>query len=1174
MAMIEEQKEREFFKNAFSKEIWEQTYKHHTDKNIQDNWKRVAKDISLVEDNQEKWEKEFFSILENFKFVAGGRILANSGTEWKASYINCFVKPRSKISDIDSLDGIMTVLAQQANTLKSEGGWGCNFSFIRPRGSFIKGIGVESPGSVKYMEIFDKSSEIITSGSGKQSSKKEAKGKIRKGAMMGVLDCWHPDIEEFVTSKQTEGRLAKFNISVGCYNDFMDRVVAIEKLIEDGQEVPEDLDKWDLVFPDTTYKKYKEDWFGDIQDWISKDYPVEVHKTIKVSYLWNLIMESTYNRNDPGILFLDRANETHGWNYGPRKMSRILETNPCLPEWAQVLTPDGISMLRDVKIGDKIWSKEGWTNVINKWSTGIKRVYEYKTTGAVFYSTDNHEIVSNGVKIPVGLADNLDTLTGELFSEIGELDSQDIMDGLVFGDGMIHKVSNDLVLLNIGQDDYDYFDSEISHLINRKRDGVSKYGYEIKTTIKPSDLVRTFDRQFPNRFLRADQRKLRGFLRGLYSANGSICGNRITLKASSFDVIESAQVALSSLGISSYYTTNKPSVVDFANGTYQCKESYDLNISTDRTKFYQLIGFIQIYKMDKLVTIINSVRPNNKKKSNFEIFEFSFVSEEEVFDITVDNDSHTFWCNGVDTSNCGEQALPDAGCCNLGSINLTQFVDLEKKTFNFSELERTSRIAVRFLDNVNSRSYSPLSEYKESMEKLRRIGLGVMGWASSLYMLGLRFGSVESCEVQEEVMKCITYSAIDESINIAVEKGQFEFCEKEKHYLNPYFSNISLPEEIIEKMKKHGIRNSSLFSIQPTGNTGIVANNVSGGLEPIFMHEYIRTSICPHPPEHIKNLCPKYWEGEFCETEMFKLQKEGSDDILVGKDEFGTVYKIDKNRGLTVETLCEDYAVKILKEKGEWDPSLDYAVSTTSLSVEEHVRDMTGFAKYIDSAISKTVNLPNEYSYKDFKKVYLDCYNSGYIKGFTTYRAGTMTSVLKSKDEKPIIHLNTKSAPKRPKSLPAEVHCITAKGEKFVVAVGLLDGVPYEILGGVANGFNIKKSAEGQITKVKRGQYSLNIGDLEISDFSQHFTPQEQTIFRMASTMMRHGVPTEFIVEQMQKSSDDIFSLPSAIARVLKKYIKDGQVISGVTCPECGSEKLVYSEGCKRCHSCQWTACS
>lgn len=841
----------EYFKNDFSKEIWEQTYKHHTDKDVNDTWKRVAKDIASVEEDSKKWEREFYSILKNFKFVPGGRVYSNAGTEWKTGLVNCFVKPRSNIRDIDSLDGIMRVLRDQAQTLKSEGGWGCNFSFIRPRGSFIYGIGVETPGPVKFMELFDKSSEIITSGSGKKSSNKTAKGKIRKGAMMGLIDCWHPSIEEFITAKQTEGRLTKFNVSVGCYNDFMDKVVKVESYLARGEDPPEELDTWDLIFPDTQFEKYEDEWYGDIYDWKERGYPVIVHKTVKISYLWNLIMESTYTRNDPGVLFLDIANKTHCWNYGPPKISRILESNPC-----------------------------------------------------------------------------------------------------------------------------------------------------------------------------------------------------------------------------------------------------------------------------------------------------------------------------------GEQTLTSAGNCVLGSINLTQFVIPDEQTLDFKKLKSVIRTAVRFLDNINSRSYSPLPEYKETMEKLRRIGLGIMGWGSTLYILNMEYGSPESKSLKEKLMRVFTEEGISESIQLAIEKGAFEWCEKEKHADHEYFKQINLPQHLIDQIRIYGIRNSALFSIQPTGNTGIVANNISGGLEPVFMHEYIRTTICPHLPEHIKDVCPKYWEGEFMETEMFKASKEGTDDILKGTDPNGVVYKIDKNRGLTVETLCEDYAVQMLKSLGTWNPNAPWAKTTTQLTVGQHVSEMAEFSKYMDSAISKTINLPNEYSYKDFKNIYLNCYKTGYIKGFTTYRAGTMTTVLKSKDEKNYIELNTTTSPKRPKTLSADIHCITAKGEKYIVAVGLLNEQPYEIFGGHANGFNIKKSAKGEITKIKRGQYSLTMGDLEISDLSQHFTPQEQTIFRMGSTMMRHGIPTEFIVDQMQKSSDDIFSLPNAIARVLKKYIKDGQQVTGCACPECKSESIIYSEGCKVCKNCGWTACA
>lgn len=140
-----------------------------------------------------------------------------------------------------------------------------------------------------------------------------------------------------------------------------------------------------------------------------------------------------------------------------------------------------------------------------------------------------------------------------------------------------------------------------------------------------------------------------------------------------------------------------------------------------------------------------------------------------------------------------------------------------------------------------------------------------------------------------------------------------------------------------------------------THNTSILANVVSGGLEPVFMHEYIRTVIVNHVPEHIADVTPKWYEGEWYETDMFKFTNEGSDEILKGTDEFGVVYKIDKNRGLTKEVLCEDYGVRHMKQLGKWDASADWAVTTTNLTVHDHVNDLTGFARWVDSAMSKCV---------------------------------------------------------------------------------------------------------------------------------------------------------------------------------------------------------------------------
>jgi ribonucleoside-diphosphate reductase alpha chain len=176
--------------------------------------------------------------------------------------------------------------------------------------------------------------------------------------------------------------------------------------------------------------------------------------------------------------------------------------------------------------------------------------------------------------------------------------------------------------------------------------------------------------------------------------------------------------------------------------------------------------------------------------------------------------------------------------------------------------------------------------------------------------------------------------------------------------------------------------------------------------------------------------------------------------------------------------------------------------------------------------------------------------------------------------QKEDVILNTSNAPKRPKELEAEIFMMKSKEQKYIVIVGLLNGTPYEIFGGHANGFNIKNNAKGIIRKEKKGHYTLIVDSCEFDNISEHFTPVEQTIFRMGSTLLRHGVPIEFIVDQMQKSTTDMFSLPSALARVLKKYIKDGQKVHGQTCPSCKSTDLIYEAGCVTCSNCGWSKCS
>lgn len=374
--------------------------------------------------------------------------------------------------------------------------------------------------------------------------------------------------------------------------------------------------------------------------------------------VFNKLFESTKQFGEPGFVW--RSDNMEGFN-------------PCQPKWAPVITPNGLSTIGDIKVGDKIWSATGWTTVIKKWSTGIKPVYEYRTTGGVFYGTENHKLVSKGIKVEAKDCKEVDSLAGELYNRTSDFIPELVMDGLVIGDGTCHHASNDLITLCIGENDQEYFNSEIKDLILEHRPGINKYCWNIKTSISGSELKKKYEAEIPERLMKGTKLEICSLLRGLYSANGSVVSNRITYKTASKTLRNQIQLLLSYLGIRSYFTTNKPSKVQFSNGEYECKESYDINITYDRDRFVNLIGFIQQYKNDK----INLETKSNKKHFTYPIKEVNFIREEEVFDITVDNDPHTYWTGGLNVSNCfeiGFKAVDEHGntgvqFCNLVSIS-------------------------------------------------------------------------------------------------------------------------------------------------------------------------------------------------------------------------------------------------------------------------------------------------------------------------------------------------------------------------------------------------------------------------------------------------------------------------------------------------------------------------
>jgi ribonucleoside-diphosphate reductase alpha chain len=919
------------FLDPFSEETWKLTYKDFADEDVDSTFKRVAKNIASAEKTEElrkEWQEKFYDLLSDFKGVPGGRIISNAGTKWKNTFHNCFLGARVDF-DPDSIQGIMQHLTWQVLTLKSEGGWGENFSYIRPRGSFIHGIGVETPGAVKYMELFDKASDVITAGSGKKSSKKESKGKIRKGALMGTLDVWHPDIEEFITAKQSQGRLEKFNISANCTDEFMNRLIKVLNLEQSGasKEEIEKEDKWDLCFPDTQHTLYKKEWDGDFKSWKDKGYPYIVYKTVSCRYLWNLIMFSTYNRNDPGVLFLDRANFFYPMNYA----AKITGTNPCLTADTWIFTDNGPKQIKDL-IGIK------FSTIL---SSG-----KYESTDQGFFSSGEKEIyeiiANNGLKIK-GTADHL-LLTAKGWKEIQELDSNDqlIIEncshewgdsnefqkgwllGSLYGDGNFDENSANLDYW--GESKYEMQEIAKKYLndnFNVRSDVGSGNGsperdrtrlssknlgeFAIKLGLKKEH---SNSKKYSEDLEKTSSSFQKGFLSGWFDADGSpqghhVKGVSVRLCSIDLEMLEFAQRSLLRFGILSKIFKNRKEegyrfLPDGKGGSkeYFCQTVHELVITNKSIQtFYEKIGFKERKKQERLKNYIADYkRKINSDKFFTKINSITKLGIEEVYDCSIPV-VNAFNANGLRAHNCGEQVMPSGDICTLGTLNLTQFILEDYSDFDYEKIIKYAKILTRFLDNVNDLSIMPVEDYEKNMKERRRIGCGLMGWGSSLYMLRVRFASKKAEEIRRKLLKEFARAVYEESIDLAKEKGMFPLCEPEKHINAEFLKNLDLSKYYLDDLKVYGIRNSSCLSMQPNGNSSIFVNIVSGGEEPVFLPEYIRTVIVSSTPEHFKNLAPRWEEGEFKETEMFKFTKEGNDVLLRGVDEKTGIVNNPMSRG-------------------------------------------------------------------------------------------------------------------------------------------------------------------------------------------------------------------------------------------------------------------------------------
>jgi ribonucleoside-diphosphate reductase alpha chain len=300
------------------------------EKTPEEMWNRLAGAMASVEATPEKrkeWTDKFRYILDDWKLVPGGRIAAGADASDELTLFNCYVIP----SPHDSRGGIMSTLSEMTEIMSRGGGVGINLSSLRPRRSVVKGVNGSSSGAVSWGGLFSYTTGLIEQGGS------------RRGALMLMINDWHPDLEDFITVKSTMGQITNANLSVCVSNGFM-------------KAVKEDLE-WELVFPDTTDPEYNDKWDGNLDAWKKLGKVVKPYRTVRAREVWHTIIESAWKSAEPGVVFLEYYNQmSNSWYFNP-----IICTNPCgeqgLPAWGVCnLSAINLSKFYDAENHDVDWA--------------------------------------------------------------------------------------------------------------------------------------------------------------------------------------------------------------------------------------------------------------------------------------------------------------------------------------------------------------------------------------------------------------------------------------------------------------------------------------------------------------------------------------------------------------------------------------------------------------------------------------------------------------------------------------------------------------------------------------------------------------------------------------------------------------------------------------------------
>ena len=1205
---------------------------------------RVAKTIADVDADYGASEaavgevaRQFYDLMINGRFEPNSPTLMNAGRPL-GQLSACFVLPVAD-SLSNGQSGIYDTLKAMALVHQSGGGTGFSFSRLRPEGDTVRSTMGVASGPVSFMKLYDASTEVVKQGG------------TRRGANMGILRVDHPDIRRFITCKNDTTQVTNFNISVAITDAFMEAVGKGEEydLVDPrngkvaGRENARDI--FDMIVHGAWLTGEPGTFFIDRANEYN---PVPALGSYEATN--PCVVGSTRLATDRGLLTMEElCRETmeiqvatdnrvpharavafareHGGGAGGAGVGVRARTGitvfPAVPvfktrENAEVFrlttthgheivatgnhkffTPHGPVELDDLRPGDRVLVQSGE----GPWSRE-RALPPFEPKDKLAARVERGE-----AELPRAWSQEL----GQLL-------------GWVVGDGWVtadlpegRSVPNYSVGLLFGDAERGLepeFRARIQRWTGMQGNRTERQGRVqlifrsgLYYFLESLGLVTGDGKssRVPRALWSAPRDAVVGFLQGLFTADGtvnisSINGRSCSVRLASSvpELLHEVQILLHNFGIAGRIRLRREAgtkaMPDGHDGTkvYAYRAQYELILDkVNRDRFVREIGFLTPEKQQKAAAWIAGKKiRSDRERYVTQVASIEPAGREDVY-CTTEFHTHSIVVNALVTAQCGEQPLLPYDVCNLGSINLGQFVkpdarpgDDPEDAVDWDALRQVIHLSTHFLDNVIDANRYPLDEIHALAQKIRRVGLGVMGWADMLVRLGIPYDSEEGVDMGRRVMRFVNEEARAASERLGETRGVFPAWEAS--IWGPDGKAATRPDGSRVRPER-ALRNCNLTTVAPTGTISIFAG-CSGGIEPLFAVAFMR-------------------------NQAGALMPDVNPDFV----------RVAKEQGWYSDDLME----RIATEGHIHFPEVPQEVQRTfrtahDITPEWHVRMQAAFQEHCDSAISKTTNFPHEATEEQVREIYELAFELG-CKGVTVYRDGSRQGQVLSTG-KTGQGIATPEARARVSELEQSLADAREEAHNLRVEVERLKGElqQRDVTAGAAR----HKRQRPQALRGYTMKMMSPLGDLYVTinedDQGRPFEvfctlgkaggaamADAEAIGRLVSLALRSGIPIARVKDQLRGISCDravgvgpnkVLSAPDAVGQAIERYLeeKEGvqedlplaapqptglQMQRGSTyhrlqeesfigaCPECGGGQMAYEEGCMKCHICGYSEC-